>query len=71
MTSPIVPQQSLFCKEDDPPPQGALWLGFTRDHNENDAAQVFVRRFGLQPRFVVGGLGGLLLVGPVPEVRHA
>lgn len=49
------------------PPAGAVWLGFTRDHDDDDAARVFERRFGLRPRFVFDALGGLLFVGPVPE----
>lgn len=67
MASPIVHQLRLICKEDETPPAGAVWLGFTRDHDEDDAARVFERRFGLRPRFVFDAVGGLLFVGPVPE----
>lgn len=50
-----------------PDPRGAVWLAFTGDHNEDDAAATFQRRYGQLPRYVFDGLGGLLLVGPVPE----
>ena len=50
-----------------PDPRGAVWLAFTGDHNEDDAAKVFTLRYGRPPRYVFDGLGGLLLVGPVPE----
>jgi len=43
-----------------------VWLAFTKDHNEDDAAATFQRRYGQLPRYVFDGLGGLLLVGPVP-----
>lgn len=49
-----------------PAPGDFLWLAFTRDHNEDDAAATFQRRYGQPPRYVMDGLGGLLLVGPVP-----
>ncbi len=49
-----------------PDPAGSYWLAFTRDHSEDDAARVFLRRYGQPPRYCFDGLGGLLLVGPVP-----
>jgi hypothetical protein len=49
-----------------PDPAGSYWLAFTRDHNEDDAAATFRRRYGQLPRYIFDGLGGLLLVGPVP-----
>lgn len=50
-----------------PDPRGAVWMAFTGDHNEGDAAAAFQRRYGQPPRYAFDGLGGLLLVGPVPE----
>lgn len=52
-----------------PDPRGAVWLAFTKDHNEDDAAATFQRRYGQLPRYVFDGLGGLLLVGPVPGLE--
>lgn len=52
-----------------PDPRGAVWLAFTGDHNEDDAAATFQRRYGQLPRYVFDGLGGLLLVGPVPGLE--
>ena len=52
-----------------PDPRGAVWLAFTKDHNEDDAAATFQRRYGQPPRYVMDGLGGLLLVGPVPGLE--
>lgn len=44
----------------------AYWLAFSRDHDAGDAVAVFQRRYGRPPANVLPGLGGLLLVGPVP-----
>ncbi len=52
-----------------PDPRGAVWLAFTGDHNEDDAAKAFALRYGRPPRYVFDGLGGLLLVGPVPGLE--
>jgi len=52
-----------------PDPRGAVWLAFTKDHNEDDAAAVFLRRYGQLPRYIFDGLGELLLVGPVPGLE--
>ncbi len=52
-----------------PAPGDFLWLAFTRDHNEDDAAATFRRRYGQLPRYIFDGLGGLLLVGPVPGLE--
>ena len=52
-----------------PDPAGSYWLAFTQDHDENDAARCFVRRYGQPPRYIFDGLGGLLLVGPVPGLE--
>lgn len=52
-----------------PDPMGSYWLAFTADHNEDDAAATFRRRYGQLPRYVFDGLGGLLLVGPVPGLE--
>lgn len=52
-----------------PDPRGAVWLAFTKDHNEDDAAATFQRRYGQLPRYVFDGLGGLLLAGPVPGLE--
>jgi len=49
-----------------PDPRGATWLAFTGDHNEDDAAATFQRRYAQPPLHIFDGLGGLLLVGPVP-----
>lgn len=46
---------------------GQAWLAFTHDHDEDDAARAFLARYGSEPRCVFDGLGGLLLLGPVPE----
>lgn len=50
-----------------PDPAGAVWLAFTGDHDEADAARRFEARYGQPPRYVRDGLGGLLLAGPVPS----
>ncbi len=52
-----------------PDPAGSYWLAFTQDHDEDDAARCFVRRYGQLPRYIFDGLGGLLLVGPVPGLE--
>lgn len=52
-----------------PDPAGSYWLAFTRDHNEDDAAATFRRRYDQLPRYIFDGLGGLLLVGPVPGLE--
>lgn len=52
-----------------PDPAGSYWLAFTRDHDEDDAARCFQRRHGQLPRYLLEGLGGLLLVGPVPDLE--
>lgn len=52
-----------------PDPMGSYWLAFTCDHSEEDAAATFRRRYGQPPRYVFDGLGGLLLVGPVPGLE--
>lgn len=49
---------------------GVVWLAFTGDHDEADAARRFEEKYGQPPARVFDGLGGLLLCGPVPsEVR--
>lgn len=52
-----------------PDPRGAYWMAFTADHDRRAAAAAFVRRYGTPPRYVFDGLGGLLLVGPVPGLE--
>jgi hypothetical protein len=52
-----------------PDPAGSYWLAFTGDHDEGDAARCFLRRYGQLPRYCFDGLGGLLLVGPVPGLE--
>lgn len=59
-------QPPLF--DDAPDPAGSYWLGFTPDHPRDDAVQVFLRRHGQAPAYVVDGLNGLL-VGPVPGLE--
>ncbi len=54
---------------DAPDPRGAVWLAFTGDHNEDDAAATFQRRYAQPPLHIFDGLGGLLLVGPVPGME--
>lgn len=49
------------------PAEGGVWLGFTADHSEEDAARRFQERYGRPPGYIVESLG-LLLVGPVPLV---
>ena len=46
---------------------GQAWMAFTGDHDEDAAARAFLARYGSEPRYVFDGLGGLLLLGPVPE----
>lgn len=62
----MLTEQMALELDTTPDPRGAVWLAFTRDHNEDDAAATFQRRYGQPPRYVMDGLGGLLLVGPVP-----
>ncbi len=50
-----------------PEPGGIVWLAFTGDHDEADAARRFEARYGQPPRYVRDGLGGLLLCGPIPS----
>lgn len=49
--------------------EGGVWLGFTADHGEEDAARRFRERYGRPPGYIVESLG-LLLVGPVPPVAE-
>lgn len=46
----------------------AAWLAFTADHDEDDAARIFQRRFGRPPEYITESAGRykMLLVGPVP-----
>lgn len=48
---------------------GAMWRAWTADTDEQHAAAAFLRRYGVHPEYIVDGIGGLLLVGPVPEVE--
>lgn len=49
-------------------PGGLVWLAFSGDHDQADAARRFEARYGQPPARVFDGLGGLLLlVGPTPE----
>lgn len=48
-------------------PDSLVWLSFTGDHDPADAAGRFQVRYGTAPARVVHGLGGLLLVGPIPS----
>ncbi len=45
------------------------WMWFTGDHDEADAIQRFVQRYGQAPQQIVRRAGRypLLLVGPVPD----
>lgn len=53
-----------------PDPRGAVWLAFSGDHDKGAAAAAFQRRYGQPPRYhPFDGLGGLLLVGPVPGLE--
>jgi hypothetical protein len=54
-----------------PDPRGEVWGAFTLDHDPDDAARCFLRRYGRPPRYAFDGLGvgGLLLVGPVPGLE--
>ena len=63
------PEQLATFVDAAPDPRGAVWLAFTGDHDEGDAAATFRRRYGQPPRYVFDGLGGLLLVGPVPGLE--
>lgn len=51
-----------------PDPRGALWRAFTLDHDPDDAARCFLRRYGQPPKYRFRNLG-LLLVGPVPGLE--
>ena len=62
------PEQSTTIFEDAPDPRGGAWLAFSRDHSVNAAIETFRRRYGQLPRNCFDGLGGLLLVGPVPDL---
>lgn len=42
------------------------WRMFTRDHDEADAARLFVQRYGQPPEYLIED-GAYLYVGPVPE----
>lgn len=48
---------------------GACWRAWTKDTDEEHAAAAFFRRYGVHPEFVIDGIGGLLLVGPVPGME--
>jgi hypothetical protein len=48
-----------------PSPGNFSWRAFTLDHDEGDAAAVFLRRYKQPPRYCFENLG-LLLVGPIP-----
>lgn len=65
----MLTEQMALPMDAAPDPRGAVWLAFTGDHNEGDAAAAFQRRYGQPPRYAFDGLGGLLLVGPVPGVE--
>jgi hypothetical protein len=70
-TPPATPESdSQFPLFDAAPSlDGCYYLAFTGDHNEADAARIFAGRYGQAPQYIVDGLGGLLLVGPVPVGR--
>jgi hypothetical protein len=42
------------------------WRVFTSDHSEEDAASLFIRRFGQPPEYIFDH-GPYLYAGPVPE----
>jgi hypothetical protein len=63
------PEQQTTLFDAAPDPAGSYWLAFTGDHDEGDAARCFLRRYGQPPRYLFDGLGGLLLVGPVPGLE--
>lgn len=65
----MVTEQMALELDAAPDPSGSYWMAFTRDHNEGDAAAKFQRRYGQLPRYLFDGLGGLLLVGPVPGLE--
>ena len=61
-------QPTLFDAYPDIP--GATWLAFTGDHPVTDAIKTFLARYGQPPpTYPRPGLGGLLLVGPVPGLE--
>jgi len=49
---------------------GQTWLAFTHDHDEDDAARTFEKRFGQPPEYITESAGRcpMLLVGPVPDL---
>jgi hypothetical protein len=70
LASPGQPGAILESPEQQTPPPdlaGSYWLAFTGDHDKGDVERCFQRRYGQPPRYhPFDGLGGLLLVGPVP-----
>lgn len=42
------------------------WLGFSPDHDPDQAIATFVERFGTAPRVSWRGVNDVLLVGPCP-----
>ena len=48
---------------------GIFWLAFTADHDPASARATFRQRYRRDPQELRSGAGGLLLAGPVPEVR--
>ena len=48
-----------------PDPAGHVWHAFTLDTKEEEAAGVFLRRYGRHPEFVFESRGNLLC-GPIP-----
>jgi hypothetical protein len=62
------PEQQTTLFDAAPDQRGGAWLAFSRDHSVNAAIETFRRRYGQLPRNCFDGLGGLLLVGPVPDL---
>jgi hypothetical protein len=43
-----------------------FYMGFTVDHDQADAVQRFIAKYGVAPEVVAVSLGNML-IGPIPE----
>lgn len=59
------PVEAIFAGST-PDTAGVVWLAFSPDHSEEEAARRFQERYSQPPRYIIESRGNLLL-GPVPS----
>lgn len=67
----MIDQQLSLLDRSAPDPHEHPYFGWALDdprdqHPDETATRAYMRRYGQRPEFVIDGLGGNLLLGPVP-----